>query len=66
MKKIRMIIILHFLVVSSSFNNYIGIVVNKKSPDGRRYLIVRNIGGGQVLEDCLFSNKIIGHYRYKG
>jgi hypothetical protein len=26
---------------------------------------VHNIGGGQVLADCLFEFKIIGHYRYK-
>lgn len=44
---------------------HIGIVVNKKSRDGKRNLIVHNIGGGQVLEDCLFDYKIIGHYRYK-
>ena len=44
--------------------NHIGIVVNKKSKDGKRNLIVHNIGGGQVLEDCLFEFKIIGHYRY--
>ncbi|MBA3898875.1 MAG: DUF1287 domain-containing protein [Bacteroidetes bacterium] len=44
---------------------HIGIVSNKKSADGQRYLIVHNIGGGQVLEDCLFSYKIIGHYQYK-
>ena len=44
---------------------HIGIVVNKKSDDGVRYLIVHNIGAGQVLEDGLFSYyKIIGHYRY--
>ncbi len=43
---------------------HIGIVVNKKSADGKRYLIVHNIGSGQVLEDCLFSYKIIGHYQY--
>jgi uncharacterized protein YijF (DUF1287 family) len=42
-----------------------GIVVNKKSTDNKRYLIVHNIGAGQVLEDCLFSFKIIGHYRFK-
>lgn len=41
-----------------------GIVVNKKSKDNHRFLIVHNIGSGQVLEDCLFSFKIIGHYRY--
>ncbi len=44
---------------------HIGIVVNKKSSDGKRYLIVHNIGRGQVLEDCLFDFKIIGHYTYK-
>nr|WP_284041199.1 DUF1287 domain-containing protein [Polaribacter sp. Z022] len=42
-----------------------GIVVNKKSKDNKRYLIVHNIGAGQVIEDCLFRFKIIGHYRYK-
>lgn len=41
-----------------------GIVVNKKSQDGKRNLIVHNIGAGQVLEDCLFKFEIIGHYRY--
>lgn len=44
---------------------HIGLVVNRKSADGKRYLIVHNIGNGQVLEDCLFKFKIIGHYRYK-
>lgn len=44
---------------------HIGIVVNKKSENGRRNLIVHNIGNGQVLEDCLFNFKIIGHYRYQ-
>ncbi len=44
---------------------HIGIVVNKKSIDGKRNLIVHNIGNGQVLEDCLFDFKIIGHYRFK-
>jgi uncharacterized protein len=43
---------------------HIGIVVNKKSDDGKRYLIVHNIGGGQVIADCLFQYKITGHYRY--
>jgi uncharacterized protein YijF (DUF1287 family) len=45
---------------------HIGIVVNKKSVDGKRNLIVHNIGAGQVLEDMLFSYKIIGHYRFSG
>jgi uncharacterized protein YijF (DUF1287 family) len=48
-----------------SGTTHIGLVVNKKSIDGRRYLIVHNIGGGQVLADCLFDFKIIGHYSYE-
>jgi uncharacterized protein len=44
---------------------HIGIVVNKKSSDGRRYQVVHNIGGGQVLADCLFEFEIIGHYIFK-
>ena len=44
---------------------HIGIVVDKKSSDGTRNLIVHNIGGGQVLADCLFEFKIIGHYTYE-
>lgn len=44
---------------------HIGIVVNKKSVDGKRNLIVHNIGAGQVLADCLFDFIIIGHYRYE-
>jgi uncharacterized protein len=44
---------------------HIGIVVDQKSQDGKRNLIVHNIGGGQVLADCLFEYKIIGHYRYQ-
>ena len=43
---------------------HIGLVVNKTSADNQRYLIVHNIGGGQVLADCLFDYKIIGHYSY--
>jgi uncharacterized protein YijF (DUF1287 family) len=45
---------------------HIGIVVKKKSQDGKRFMIVHNIGSGQVLADCLFDYKIIGHYRYGG
>ena len=44
---------------------HIGIVSKKKSGDGKRNLIIHNIGSGQVLEDCLFEWKIIGHYTYK-
>jgi uncharacterized protein YijF (DUF1287 family) len=45
---------------------HIGIVVNRRSQDGLRYLVVHNIGGGQVLADCLFDFRIIGHYAYTG
>jgi len=44
---------------------HIGIVSKKKSLNGQKYLMVHNIGAGQVLEDCLFNYKIIGHYQYK-
>lgn len=44
---------------------HIGIITNKKSEDGKRNLIVHNVGGGQVLEDCLFEYKIVGHYSYE-
>jgi uncharacterized protein YijF (DUF1287 family) len=43
---------------------HIGIVSNKKSQDDKKLLIIHNIGNGQVLEDCLFDYKIIGHYSY--
>lgn len=44
---------------------HIGIVSNLKNRDKSRYLVIHNIGHGQVLEDVLFQYKIIGHYRYK-
>jgi uncharacterized protein YijF (DUF1287 family) len=43
---------------------HIGIITNKKSNDGKRNLIVHNIGNGQVLEDCLFRYKIVSHFKY--
>jgi uncharacterized protein YijF (DUF1287 family) len=43
---------------------HIGIITNKKSADGKRNLIVHNVGYGQVLEDCLFSYEIVGHFKY--
>ncbi|RYM33450.1 DUF1287 domain-containing protein [Brumimicrobium glaciale] len=54
-------------VVSWKLQNgmtHIGIVVDRKSNDGKRPMIVHNIGAGQVVEDCLFSFKITGHYRF--
>ena len=44
---------------------HIGIITHLKSKDGKRPMIVHNVGGGQVLEDCLFSYKIVGHFRYE-
>jgi uncharacterized protein YijF (DUF1287 family) len=43
---------------------HIGIVSNQKAWHGKRYLIIHNIGNGQVIEDMLFDYKIIGHYQY--
>jgi len=43
---------------------HVGIVSGKRSAEGQRYLIIHNIGGGQVLEDCLFRYEITGHYIY--
>jgi uncharacterized protein YijF (DUF1287 family) len=43
---------------------HIGIVSNLTNTDGKRHLIVHNIGGGQELSDCLFDFRVIGHYRY--
>src|SRR5712692_6876163 len=45
---------------------HIGIVVEQKSPQGGRYMIVHNIGQGPRMEDVLFSWKVTGHYRYFG
>lgn len=45
---------------------HIGIVTDKLSKDGKRRLIVHNVSGGQVLEDCLFRYKITGHFVFEG
>lgn len=49
----------------SGGQTHIGVVVDRKTLFAGRYKVVHNIGYGQVLEDCLFSYKIIGHYKYK-
>jgi uncharacterized protein YijF (DUF1287 family) len=49
----------------SGNTSHIGLVVNQKSADGKRYLISHNVGRGQEISDCLFSWTIIGHYQYK-
>ena len=43
---------------------HIGIVIHRKSKDGKRPLIVHNIGRGPEIEDILFTYRITGHYRY--
>jgi uncharacterized protein len=43
---------------------HIGIVIDKKTDDGLRYMVVHNIGSGQEISDCLFRYTIIGHYQY--
>jgi uncharacterized protein YijF (DUF1287 family) len=45
---------------------HIGIVVDRKSPQTGRYLVVHNVGAGPKMEDVLFNWKITGHYRYFG
>ena len=45
---------------------HIGIVVDRRSDDGGRFLAVHNIGRGPKLEDILFKFPITGHYRYYG
>jgi uncharacterized protein YijF (DUF1287 family) len=44
---------------------HIGLVSNKKSPNGIQNLIIHNVGSGQVQEDCLFRYKITGHFRFQ-
>ncbi|MGL4674332.1 MAG: DUF1287 domain-containing protein, partial [Wohlfahrtiimonas sp.] len=44
---------------------HIGVVIDQKSKDGKRPLVVHNIGFGQIPEDVLFNWKMIGHYRYQ-
>lgn len=45
---------------------HIGLVSDIPSPsDSNRKQIIHNIGAGQVLEDCLFRFRIIGHYRFR-
>lgn len=44
---------------------HIGIVISTKSIDGKRPLIVHNVGWGTRVDDFLFAYKITGHYRFK-
>jgi uncharacterized protein YijF (DUF1287 family) len=44
---------------------HIGIVINRRSSDNKRFLVVHNIGNGQEISDCLFEYRVTGHYAYK-
>lgn len=43
---------------------HIGLVSDQLNSDQKRFMIIHNVGAGQVLEDFLFNYKIIGHYRF--
>ena len=43
---------------------HIGIVMARRTRDGKRPLMLHNEGRGQIVEDVLFAAKITGHYRY--
>jgi len=43
---------------------HIGIVSHYRSRDGKRPLLIHNIGGGTRVEDRLFDFRIVGHFRY--
>ncbi|MGE3801890.1 MAG: DUF1287 domain-containing protein [Candidatus Kapaibacterium sp.] len=45
---------------------HIGIVTHIRSPYSDNLVIAHNIGRGAELHDCLFTWKIIGHYRWFG
>ena len=45
---------------------HIGIVVEGRSDDDARPLVVHNIGAGPRAEDVLFAYRLTGHYRYSG
>jgi hypothetical protein len=45
---------------------HIGMVTQRRSADGKRPLVMHNIGLGPKIEDMLFGLTITGHYRYGG
>jgi uncharacterized protein YijF (DUF1287 family) len=45
---------------------HIGMVTERRSADGKRPLVMHNIGMGPQIEDMLFGLTITGHYRYGG
>lgn len=47
-------------------DGHVGIVVNIKTKDKKRWMIAHNIGAGSEIEDFLFDAPITGHYRWNG
>ena len=45
---------------------HIGLVTERRSSDGKRPLVMHNIGWGPQIEDMLFGLTITGHFRYEG
>lgn len=43
---------------------HIAIVTGRMTPDGRRPLVVHNIGAGAKVEDTLFAFRVVGHFRF--
>jgi uncharacterized protein len=43
---------------------HIGVVTDRRTPDGKRPILAHNIGNGPELEDMLFAFPITGHFRY--
>jgi uncharacterized protein len=44
---------------------HIGMVIDRRSAEGARSLVVHNIGRGPQIEDAMFQYPITGHYRYR-
>lgn len=44
---------------------HIGMVTERRSSDGKRPLVMHNIGLGPQIEDMLFGLTVTGHYRYE-
>jgi uncharacterized protein YijF (DUF1287 family) len=45
---------------------HIGIVIDRRTGDNKRPMVIHNIGRGPKIEDMLFKYTITGHYRYFG
>ncbi|PLP56876.1 DUF1287 domain-containing protein [Mesorhizobium loti] len=43
---------------------HIAIIAGQMTSDGRRPLVVHNIGAGAKVEDTLFAFRIVGHFRF--